>query len=332
MVRDCCIFDKVFWAFPSCVEAFKHCKPFVSVDGTYFCGKYSRVLLISVAEDGNINILPIAFAIVESESTESWSFFLTNLRRHVTPQDGLLVISDRSQAIKAALASDDSGWHPPKAFHAYYIRHMAVNFMSRFKSAEGKRYLINAAYSLSQAGFEWYMYVLRGVSPAMADWAGHFRKEIWLQHCDSGQRFGHMTTNLSKCINAVLKGTRYLSISAVIRITYERLQKLFVTKGREAQSQLVAGARIRLLVAIEKNRECIPKICVTHCDRRASVFVVEELEPFESWGHGSFWVRLSKDTCDCGLFQSLHYPCRHALAGCAAASIEWAPYVNPVYR
>ncbi|RYR66740.1 hypothetical protein Ahy_A03g012798 isoform B [Arachis hypogaea] len=76
MVRDCCMFDKVFWAFLSCVEAFNHCKPFFSVDGTHLYGKYGGVLLIAVAQDGNSNILPIAFAIVESESTKSCSFFL----------------------------------------------------------------------------------------------------------------------------------------------------------------------------------------------------------------------------------------------------------------
>ncbi|XP_016186373.1 uncharacterized protein LOC107628078 [Arachis ipaensis] len=154
LVRDCSMFDKVFWAFPSCVEAFKYCKPFVSVNGTHLYGRYGGVLLIAVAQDSNSNILPIAFAIVEFESTESWSFFLTNLRCHVTSQDGLLVISDRSQAIKAALSSDDSDWHPSRAFYAYCIRHMAVNFMARFKSVEGKRYLINAAYSPSKTGYE----------------------------------------------------------------------------------------------------------------------------------------------------------------------------------
>ncbi|XP_025678439.1 uncharacterized protein [Arachis hypogaea] len=65
-------------------EVFKHCKPFVSVDSTHLYGKYSGVLLIAVIQDGNNNILPIAFAIVESDSTKSWSFFFTNLRRHVT--------------------------------------------------------------------------------------------------------------------------------------------------------------------------------------------------------------------------------------------------------
>ncbi|XP_025679273.1 uncharacterized protein [Arachis hypogaea] len=119
MVRDCCMFDKVFWAFLSCVEAFNHCKPFFSVDGTHLYGKYGGVLLIAVAQDGNSNILPIAFAIVEF------------------------------QAIKAALGADDSGWHPPRAFHAYCIRHMIANFMSWFKSVEDKRYLINVTYSPS---------------------------------------------------------------------------------------------------------------------------------------------------------------------------------------
>ncbi|RYR36401.1 hypothetical protein Ahy_A09g041358 [Arachis hypogaea] len=69
----------------------------------------------------------------------------------------------------------------------------------------------------------------------------------------------------------------------------------------------------------------------THCDRWAFVFIVEELESLEGWGHGCFRVRLSEGTCDCRLFQSLNYPCQHALAGCAAASIRWAPYVHPVY-
>ncbi|RYR46130.1 hypothetical protein Ahy_A07g031889 [Arachis hypogaea] len=71
---------------------------------------------------------------------------------------------------------------------------------------------------------------------------------------------------------------------------------------------------------------------VTHYDRQASVFVVEELEPFEGWERGSFHVWLSDGTCDCGLFQSLHYLCRHTLAGCATASIEWVPYVHLVYK
>ncbi|RYR14950.1 hypothetical protein Ahy_B04g071674 [Arachis hypogaea] len=38
------------------------------------------------------------------------------------------------------------------------------------------------------------------------------------------------------------------------------------------------------------------------------------------------------DTCDCGLFKSLHYPCRHALVACAAVSIECGHFIDPVYK
>ncbi|RYR61902.1 hypothetical protein Ahy_A04g019149 [Arachis hypogaea] len=80
MVCDCSMFGKVFWALSHCIKAFKNCRPFVSINSTHLYGKYSGVLLIVVAQDGNSNILPIAFVIVESETMESSSSFLTNLR------------------------------------------------------------------------------------------------------------------------------------------------------------------------------------------------------------------------------------------------------------
>ncbi|QHN96932.1 uncharacterized protein DS421_18g623060 [Arachis hypogaea] len=72
-------------------------------------------------------------------------------------------------------------------------------------------------------------------------------------------------------------------------------------------------------------------MCVTYYDKRASVFVVDKLEPFECCSQGSFCVRLAVGTCDSGLFQSLHFSGRHALAACATVSIEWGPYLHPVY-
>ena len=89
------MFHRLFWTFPPCIEAFKYCKPFITVDGTHLYGKYGGTLLMAIAQDGNSNILPIAFAVVEEETREAWSFFLTNLRQHVTPQEGILIISDR---------------------------------------------------------------------------------------------------------------------------------------------------------------------------------------------------------------------------------------------
>ncbi|XP_025702784.1 uncharacterized protein [Arachis hypogaea] len=44
MVPNCSQFDKVFWSYPPCIEAFKHCNPFILVDGRHLYGKYGRML------------------------------------------------------------------------------------------------------------------------------------------------------------------------------------------------------------------------------------------------------------------------------------------------
>ncbi|KAL4360960.1 hypothetical protein GQ457_04G026310 [Hibiscus cannabinus] len=65
------------------------------VDGTWLYGRYSHVLLIAVAQNGEDNVFPIVFAIIEQESTDAWNFFLTNLREHVVKEDGVYIIFDR---------------------------------------------------------------------------------------------------------------------------------------------------------------------------------------------------------------------------------------------
>ncbi|XP_025661124.1 uncharacterized protein [Arachis hypogaea] len=105
---DTVMFHRVFWTFPLCVEAFKHCKPLISIDGTHLYGKYGGTLLMAIAQNSNANILPIAFAVVEGETKEAWSFFLSYLREHVTPQPGVLVISDRHKSIDGALNAEGS--------------------------------------------------------------------------------------------------------------------------------------------------------------------------------------------------------------------------------
>ncbi|XP_016185519.1 uncharacterized protein LOC107627179 [Arachis ipaensis] len=203
--EDRVYFHRMFWTFPPCIEAFRHCKPLVSIDGTHLYGKYGGTLLLAIAQDGNSNILPVAFALVEGENAESWSYFLSNLRRHVTPQEGILVISDRHNGIKAALESPDSGWQPPHAYRAFCIRHVAANFALTFKGQDERRWLVNAAYAKTEAEFDYWFDIMRTENPAMCNWANRMEYERWTQHKDGGRRYGHMTTNISECVNSVLK-------------------------------------------------------------------------------------------------------------------------------
>ncbi|XP_057746270.1 uncharacterized protein LOC130965529 [Arachis stenosperma] len=201
-------FHRLFWTFPPCIEAFRHCKPLVSIDGTHLYGKYGGTLLIAIAQDGNSNILPVAFALVEGENAESWTFFLSHLRQHVTSQPGLLVISDSHNGIKAALEAPDGGWLPPSAYRAFCIRHIAANFALTFKGKDARRLLVNATYAKTEVEFDYWFDILRSEDPAMCEWANRIDYSLWTQHRDEGRRFGHMTMNISECVNSILKGVR----------------------------------------------------------------------------------------------------------------------------
>ncbi|XP_025702721.1 uncharacterized protein [Arachis hypogaea] len=128
------VLHRTFWSFYPCIVAFRHCKPLVQVDGTHLYGKYKGALLVAVAQDGNQNIVPIAFAIVEGETVDALEFFLTNLQRYVVTNDGVDIISDRHNSIDAAIARSNGAWSPPRAWHMFCIRHIRSNFLRRFKT------------------------------------------------------------------------------------------------------------------------------------------------------------------------------------------------------
>jgi hypothetical protein len=55
------------------------CRPIIGVDGCFLKGPYKGQLLSAVGRDGNNNMYPIAFAIVEAEVKDSWIWFLETL-------------------------------------------------------------------------------------------------------------------------------------------------------------------------------------------------------------------------------------------------------------
>ena len=92
----------VFWAFASCIAAFRYCRPVISIDGTHLYGKYRGVLMIAMAMDANQKVLPLAFAIVDKELGPNWRWFLDCFRislGDVIANKDIYVISDRNKGI-----------------------------------------------------------------------------------------------------------------------------------------------------------------------------------------------------------------------------------------
>ncbi|KAH1247462.1 hypothetical protein GmHk_06G017363 [Glycine max] len=101
---------------------------------------------------------------------------------------------------------------------------------------------INWTYTPCKHIFDQNLEKFRQLSPAIATWIHRISKEKWTMAYDrEGRRYGHMTTNLSECINKVLKDCRNIPITALVKSTYSRCRKYFVERGCQAQRQLNEG-------------------------------------------------------------------------------------------
>lgn len=69
-----------FGAFRHDINAFRLCRPVISVKCCHLMGLYKGEMLVDVTKDANNNILPADYAIVDEETSHSWCwFFLINL-------------------------------------------------------------------------------------------------------------------------------------------------------------------------------------------------------------------------------------------------------------
>ncbi|XP_057730417.1 uncharacterized protein LOC130945728 [Arachis stenosperma] len=292
LVGDIRVLHRVFWSYYLCIRVFRHCKPIVQVDGTHLYGKYKGCLLVAVSQDGNNNIVPIAFAIVEGETFEAWHFFLSNLRQHVVTRDGVGLISDRHESINAAVERSNGAWSPPRAFHMFCIRHIESNFLRKFKAPHLQKLVVNIGYSRTVREYEVRYQRLRDRGEAYTNWLNRIPREQYALAFDVGYRWGHMTTNLVECINSVLNGAHNLPITALVKATFYRLNELFTRKRAKAEARINAGHVFSEIVT----------------------------------------SKLHANQLALGNIQVDRIPCRHVFACCANQRLDWRLYVHDVYK
>jgi hypothetical protein len=66
-------FKRIYVCLEGCKQSFLRCRPFIGLDGCFLKGYYGGMILATVGRDPNDQMLPIALAVVEGETRESWT-------------------------------------------------------------------------------------------------------------------------------------------------------------------------------------------------------------------------------------------------------------------
>ncbi|KAE8683839.1 hypothetical protein F3Y22_tig00111166pilonHSYRG00136 [Hibiscus syriacus] len=99
-------FELLFIAIGAMIRSFITCmRPVIIVDRAHLKGRYLGVNLLAVAMDVNNGILPIAYGVDKSETSNSWTWFMGHLRDCIGPISNLTIISDRANSIDNAVRS-----------------------------------------------------------------------------------------------------------------------------------------------------------------------------------------------------------------------------------
>ena len=114
--------------------------------------------------DRNNQLFPLTFSITEGENIDSWGWFLVCIRNRVTRRMGICVISDGHPGIMIAMSDPHLGWAVPSAYHRICMRHLASNFMTRFKDKLLKNLVCRGSLTSTQHKFNKHMVIIERIN------------------------------------------------------------------------------------------------------------------------------------------------------------------------
>ncbi|XP_074364440.1 uncharacterized protein LOC141705338 [Apium graveolens] len=196
--------NKFKWIY-ICYDALKKgwkagCRPVIGFDGCFLKTVCGGQLLSAVGRDGNNQMFPIAYVVVEIENTDSWKWFteLLSADLNLGDGDGYTVISDQQKGLDNALKEVLQ-----RVEHRFCTRHIYSNLRKRFPSLAVKRAFWNACCATHPVAHQRSMKDLQKTSKAAHDQLSKLDPKLWSKaFFSTHSKADNVENNMSECFNA----------------------------------------------------------------------------------------------------------------------------------
>lgn len=202
----------------------------IVVDGTFLKGKYKGTLLLATTQDGNFNIFPLAFAVVDTENDESWEWFFRQLSLVIPDDGGLAIISDRHKSIGKAI-----GEVYPLASRGVCTYHLHKNIILKFRGRETFGLVKKAARAYRMSDFNALFQEIQSVNPELHNYLDRADVRLWSRVHFPGDRYNFTTTNNAESINKVLNPCRSYPIVQLLDVVRMMLTRWFAARRKQAE-------------------------------------------------------------------------------------------------
>ena len=325
------VFGRAYWIFGQSIEAFKHLRPVLAIDGTFLTGKYQGTLLTAIGVDAGLHLVPLAFALVEKENTSNWEWFINMLRNKlIGPNREVCIISDRHPGILNSIIHIMP--HHLTIHHRWCMRHFCANFYTAGATTDQMKDLERICQINEKALFLDEIKRLMGVvGERPKKWLeDHMPLKVkWARAFDTnGRRHSIMTSNMAESFNNVLRGIRKLPVTAIVAYTFSKCNSWFVDRHKEATVDILCGKKWPTKVKDmleEQQRRTLGQRAACF-DFPSMKYEVSEQGGVTAagvqWGGRHYVVVARDNTCSCQFPQLHHLPCSHMITVCKLRGLD----------
>ncbi|XP_045790010.1 uncharacterized protein LOC123884755 isoform X2 [Trifolium pratense] len=316
-------FGSFYFSFDGCKKGFMaSCRPFIGLEGCNLKTKFGGHLLIAAGRDANDQYYPLAFAVVENETQESWRWFVTLLLEDIGADKRLVFISDQQQGLIPAFEDMSD-----RVEHRLCLRSLYDNFKKRFKGGEVIRDLImGAAKATYQQEWEKKMNELKSLDKKAWEWLSAHDPKLWCKHAFSFYAKCDVVMNR---ICEAFDATMLVATDKPIVTMCEWVRKYIMNRIASIKYELRLGSwnnRIMPMPMKRLNRE------IALSAGWLPIWSDDDKCEVEKIGGGnSFVVDLANRTCSCNFWELVGIPCRHVVAAMTRRSQTPQDYVDYYY-
>ncbi|XP_074314930.1 uncharacterized protein LOC141651104 [Silene latifolia] len=267
------------------------CRRVLGLDGAFLKGYCKGEILCAVARDENNQMFPVAWAIVEIESKESWAWFLGHLIQdlEMRNENGGTLLSDQQKGLMIVIAEILS-----EAEHRLCARHIFTNWIKVIKEVPLHIHTLywKAVKAYTEKEFNDVMQQLR-------------------QQSERGYT--------EMCVRDVTKFSREKPILSMLEeIRRQVMSRMVEKRGESAKcNRVTPRIRAKLNEFRQATRNWVP------IEASTNVYEVQHTHNSSL----SYTVRLDQKVCACKYWDLNGVPCEHATSAICAINQDPESYV-----
>ena len=303
-------FKRMYICYGGLKQGFNEgCRPIIGLDGCHIKGVHPGQLLTAVGIDGNNQMYPVAFAVVEIENKDTWSWFVNLLRDDLKIENSLhwSFITDKQKGLEQALKGL-WGDGIPEAEHRHCARHLKKNFTKVFKDKRLKSLLWKAAKSDTVRRFESAMEEIKVVDDEAYKWLMATGPHHWSRsHFRSTPKCDILCNNMCEGFNgtkSILTARDRPILTMLEKIRMYLMQRM--NKNRNSVVMWQSNIAPKISEQLEKNK--------VDAGGHLPVSSGNGLYQVEDMYGGMFSVDLALWVCSCRKWELNGIPCSHAIA------------------